>query len=145
MRSVFIFSILLLTSVLSACAHQEASTVTPKDFISVSDSDQLEQYWVKKSPKGTRKFRATSEHIKALKDNDAQGYIRGVYWIDSDGIVSKIEIHESSPEGSFQDLIAGLIGNSKYKPGTKNPNARPARVNFKIELDVEDQSVLRRF
>lgn len=94
--------------------------------------EELPEYWVLVGDIGTFNPVGGLPEKKPVK-----GYVTLRYLIDSNGKLFSPEVLESHPPGVLDLIAISGLAKMRYRPSEQNPQAIPARVVARIEVEVK--------
>lgn len=122
-----VFALVVWTAVTSGCAGY--TPVYNGPFVETTEA-ALWDYW--EPIQEQIRYDVAVGDIKYLS-SDAEN--SGTFTIDSNGRVTEVVVVGSRPPGAYEITTKRQIKKWRYRPGKKNPDARPAVVQFTREYE----------
>ena len=116
-------------ALLGGCASPTAKLNQPPVDVTW---EELPEYWVLVEDIGT------FNPVGGLPEKwPVKGYVTLRYLIDSNGTLFSPEVLESHPPGVLDLIAISGLAKMRYRPSEQNPQAIPARVVARFEVEVK--------
>ena len=116
-------------ALLGGCASPTAKlNQPPVDIV----WEELPRYWVQ-----VEQIRDFNPVGGLPKERPAKGYVTLRYLIDSNGELFSPEVLASEPPGVLDLIAISGLAQLRYRPSEQNPQAIPARVVARFEVEVK--------